>query len=155
SQRAVAWLAGNIYTGTGQIGSWNAASSWTAGIPVAGSDVLVVPSSGSSHEVDFDNPNPVQLGNITVDDSSYSLVELAIAQSTLSATGLTIGVVGAGSVYQGGGTVTLSGSMVLASQAGSIGFYSLNNGNGGGLLQVGGDETVGASGNGSIGQSAG
>ena len=129
---AVEWLAGDMFVAGS--GNWSNGGNWTSGTPAAGNDVLIVPSDGASHTVTYDNASSVALGNVTLDETGGAALSFNQSQYTLSAVNETVGVIGSANYYLSGGTNTVSGTLTLGAQTGSVGNYYLS---GTGALIVG------------------
>jgi len=121
---AVAWLAGDMYVGSG--GAW-VAGNWTASTPTAGNDVLLIQCDSTNREITYTSAAPAAtLGQITIDATGAGSVTLSQSSGTLSSTNEIIGFLGAGTFTQTGGSHLVSGTITLAVQKGSQGTYNLS-----------------------------
>ncbi len=124
AEHAVAWLAGDMYVGSG--GDWTG-NTWTAGTPALGNDVLLIKSDGTNRVVTYSDSAPaVMLGQITIDATGAGSMTLSQTSGTLSSTNEIIGFLGTGTFNQTGGTHNVTGTITIAAKPGSQGTYNLS-----------------------------
>jgi hypothetical protein len=126
AEHAIAWLAGDMYVGSG--GPWSSVS-WTAGVPATGNDVLLIQSDSTNRVVTYSNSPSAPagtFGRITIDATGSGSMTLLQTSSTLSSTNEIIGFLGAGTFTQTGGTHNITGTITIAAKPGSQGTYNLS-----------------------------
>jgi fibronectin-binding autotransporter adhesin len=143
-------------------GTWDDGNNWdSAQPPQAGQDTNLTQSTATDQTAVFQNPAPGTLNSLVIDGTGGGLMALSHQQDALSSNSLTIGAAGKGQyALDGTGALTVSGDLVLGSQAGnespnSKGTFNFNTQGGTATLSVSGTIVVGDSGDGVFNQGAG
>ena len=140
----------NVYSGPS--GNWSTPNNWTLGHSgLNGEGVIISPPGTGPTTVNFD-ANVNSLSTLTLDSTSGGSVIFRQPQGTLGVSAnVVVGVTGAATFTQTGGTHTVGAGLIIAGGSTSTSIYNLSAGS----VVVAGDETVGSRGSGTFNQSGG